>query len=240
MDVGSLHCPSCGAAVKEDDLQCPYCRSQLATVACPQCLGLVSKLAAHCPRCGAAVRREAASPSGLGCPTCRKPLLRSTVGKALLDQCATCGGVWLGTEAFDQVAADREERGSVLGALPGASPQGGLDGAAVSYRPCPACGQLMNRTNYARSSGVIIDTCRNHGVWFDRDELRRVLEFVEAGGLDRARAKEKLMLEERRRELTSAAALGDAPSGGWEGGAWGRGDRDGGLVETLVRGLFGF
>lgn len=239
MDVEALHCPSCGAAVKDDDLQCPYCRSQLSTVACPGCLGLVSRLAAHCPRCGSAIQREAEAASALACPQCRQPLVKSTVGQAALDQCHACGGVWLGEAAFDKVAGDREERGSVLGALPGATPSAALEGQAVRYRPCPACARLMNRTNYARTSGVILDTCKDHGVWFDRDELRRVLEFIEAGGLDKARAKEKLMLEERRRELTSAAAMGDAPAGGWEGGAWGRQDQGGGIIETLVRGFFG-
>ena len=29
-----------------------------------------------------------------------------------------------------------------------------------------------------------------HGVWFDRDELRRVLEFVQSGGLEETRRRE--------------------------------------------------
>jgi Zn-finger nucleic acid-binding protein len=48
----------------------------------------------------------------------------------------------------------------------------------------------MTRRNFGGNSGVIIDVCRSHGVWFDRGELPRVLAFVEAGGLELARKRE--------------------------------------------------
>jgi hypothetical protein len=48
----------------------------------------------------------------------------------------------------------------------------------------------MNRINFAHTSGVIVDVCTSHGTWFDADELRRVLEFITAGGLEAARARE--------------------------------------------------
>ncbi len=45
----------------------------------------------------------------------------------------------------------------------------------------------MNRTVFARMSGVIVDVCKDHGVWFDVGEINAVVEFVEKGGLERAR-----------------------------------------------------
>jgi len=59
----------------------------------------------------------------------------------------------------------------------------------------------MTPTQFSRRSGVIIDVCRSHGVWFDREELRHIVEFIRAGGLDRARAIEKEELARARREL---------------------------------------
>jgi hypothetical protein len=41
--------------------------------------------------------------------------------------------------------------------------------------------------HYGRRSGVIIDVCRNHGIWFDADELPRILEWIRQGGLAQAR-----------------------------------------------------
>src|SRR5690606_39479191 len=71
--------------------------------------------------------------------------------------------------------------------------------AEVRYRGCPACGVLMNRRNFGRRSGVIVDVCKEHGVWFDADELTAVLEFVARGGLVKQRQSQ---LEEAQRRLS--------------------------------------
>ena len=209
MDAKTLHCQSCGASVGEDDLQCPYCRSQLATLACPRCFGMVGIHANHCSRCGAAIQRGEAGRSALTCP-CGAPLTATTVGGVSLDQCHACGGVWVGQANFEQIAADRAERGEVLGALPGVGPRVAVHLAEVHYRPCPQCGRLMNRSNYGRISGVVLDVCKDHGLWFDRDELRQVLEFIEGGGLEKSRARQVQEEEERRRMPRT-----DLPGGAW-------------------------
>ena len=205
MEAATFRCPSCGAAVGEDAIQCAYCRSQLATVACPNCFGLVSLRARHCSHCGAEIQIQAQSPSSRACPDCRIPLAASKVGTLEVEQCHRCGGLWLPLELFERIAADREIRGGILGALPGDAAKGSVGEAVVRYRPCPQCGNLMNRTNYGRISGVVLDACKHHGLWFDRDELRRVLAFIEAGGLDRSRERQILELEEKKRQAALAA-----------------------------------
>ncbi|MDR3672572.1 MAG: zf-TFIIB domain-containing protein [Holophaga sp.] len=214
MDAKTLNCQSCGAAVGEDDVKCPYCGSQLATLACPRCFGMVGVHASHCPRCGAAIQRTQASGTALACPGCRAPLQATAVGGVSLDQCHACGGVWVGQHNFEQIAGDRAERGEVLGALPGQSPKVAVQLGAVRYRPCPQCGKLMNRTNYGHISGVVLDVCKDHGLWFDRDELRQVLEFVEAGGLEKSHLRQVQEEDERRR----LAVAGSTP----DMGAWGQ------------------
>ncbi len=107
------------------------------------------------------------------------------MGGVSLDQCSACGGVWVGQHNFEQLAGDRAERGEVLAALPGQGPTG----AAAGGGPLPGLSpvrKLMNRLNYARISGVVLDVCKEHGLWFDRDELRQVLEFIEGGGLEQS------------------------------------------------------
>lgn len=59
----------------------------------------------------------------------------------------------------------------------------------------------MNRSNFARSSGVIIDMCKQHGVWFDADELPKILDFINSGGLARSREKEKIQIDDERSRL---------------------------------------
>ncbi len=213
MEAATFRCPSCGASVGGDALQCPYCHSQLATVACPHCFGLVSLGTQHCPHCGTAIQVQAESATQHACPECRIPLAASTVGALQLEQCHRCGGLWLPLQLFERLAADREERGEVLGALPGAPEKAEVLETNVRYRPCPECGHLMNRTNYGRISGVVLDACKQHGLWFDRDELRRVLAFIEAGGLDRSRERQIQELEDSKRQAQLAAPL--PSTGGW-------------------------
>jgi Zn-finger nucleic acid-binding protein len=205
MQAATLNCQSCGGAVGADDVRCPYCGSQLATLACPRCFAMVSVHAGHCSRCGAAIQRGEAAATTLACPACQGPLATTTVGAATLDQCHACGGVWVGRANFEQLAADRAERGQVLGALPGAPAARVLTADPVRYRPCPQCGKLMNRTNYARISGVVLDTCKDHGLWFDRDELRQVLAFIESGGLEKSHQRQVLEEEERLRRAAEPA-----------------------------------
>jgi Zn-finger nucleic acid-binding protein len=76
--------------------------------------------------------------------------------------------------------------------------------------PCPVCDKLMNRVNFAHCSHVVVDVCSQHGTWFDRDELRRIVEFIRAGGLESSRAKQIEELERRQRELRSAQNAGSS------------------------------
>ncbi|MDE2511394.1 MAG: hypothetical protein KGL74_09750, partial [Elusimicrobia bacterium] len=68
-----------------------------------------------------------------------------------------------------------------------------------------ACGELMNRFNFAGCSGVILDACKPHGVWFDADELRSIVAFIRDGGMDEAREHELRDLELERARLGSDA-----------------------------------
>ena len=131
-------------------------------------------------------------------------MLPITLGGSAMRECEGCGGLWLEVAAFEQICANREPQAAVLGL---ASPMTGhrLDPAAeeikVRYFPCPQCGQLMNRMNFARCSGVIVDVCRGHGTWFDASELREIIEFIRAGGLDLSRQKEKREIAFEREQL---------------------------------------
>ena len=125
-------------------------------------------------------------------------------------ECEDCNGLWLEVAAFDRICANREQQSAVLGGA-SVAPASQLHAASVSekvrYVPCPQCGQLMNRINFARCSGVIVDVCRGHGTWFDASELREIVEFIRGGGLELERQKEKRELESERQRLASMQAL---------------------------------
>ena len=199
MDAGSLNCPHCGAAVTSDSPQCPFCHSLLQTVACSRCMGMMFLGTKFCPHCGAAA--DSAIPgtsTNDSCPRCHVPLVNVEVGAFVIEQCPTCGGVWMPVPVFDRICSDAEAQ-SAAAALALPPPVG--DGRSVAYLSCPKCGRQMGRVNYAHRSGIITDVCRTHGIWLDRDELQRILEFIHAGGLERARLLEKEQLDASRRAL---------------------------------------
>jgi len=71
----------------------------------------------------------------------------------------------------------------------------------ISYLKCPICAQLMHRVNFGTRSGVIVDRCKDHGVWLDGGELRHLMEWMKMGGklLDQER-QEQARLEELKNE----------------------------------------
>ena len=209
MQAETLNCPMCGAATETNDPSCHYCGARLATVACASCFGMMFLGSKHCPRCGAAagLRIEAELPPRQ-CPRCAVEMKAIKLGTTPIRECERCAGLWVDVPAFEKICADREQQAAVLGAASPAptKPVGETD--KVRYVPCPECKQLMNRINFARCSGVVVDICKGHGTWFDREELSRIVEFIRGGGLDAARAKEKAALEEQRRELEAATRAG--------------------------------
>jgi Zn-finger nucleic acid-binding protein len=198
----ALNCPNCGGAVASDKSSCEFCRSRLKTVGCPSCLGVMFLGSRFCTHCGNKVQPaellDDANPGD--CPRCKIKLQSLKIDTLTIRECERCGGFWSGVETFEKLCASKEQQASVIGFI-GSYVHPNADPPKINYVPCPDCRQLMNRSNFARSSGVIIDMCKQHGVWFDADELAKIIDFIEKGGLDRAREKEKISIEDERSRL---------------------------------------
>jgi Zn-finger nucleic acid-binding protein/predicted RNA-binding Zn-ribbon protein involved in translation (DUF1610 family) len=205
MAAQSLNCPNCGAATSSVATRCEHCNSRLATVACPACFGMIFRGAKFCSHCGArADRSEFTSKLIRRCPRCQVNTNATLIGKTELRECPRCEGVWADAAALQQICLDREQQVAVLGAAITLTAPEAAQLENVRYVPCPVCRKLMNRVNFARCSNVVVDVCKTHGTWFDKDELRRIVEFIRAGGLDKARIKEIEDLARQRRELSAA------------------------------------
>jgi len=203
--AGALRCPSCGAPAAPDTGSCPYCATPLALVSCPSCFARMFRGSRFCARCGAeAARADAAPRPARPCPECRQPLAPVRVGGAVLDECRRCGGLWVDTASFQRICAETEQQTLVLQTAFAPPPAPAVPGRVAGYWPCPECRRLMNRQNFARVSGVLVDVCRGHGVWFNEGELHRIVEFIRGGGIDRARDRERADLEDERARLRQA------------------------------------
>jgi len=167
--------------------------------------------ARFCDHCGAKIETPAPTESAARkCPRGCGDMQRVTLGDTMLDECPVCDGLWLDQATFEKLCADRERQAPVLAPHRPEGADTPKKVETIRYVPCPDCGKLMNRTNFAHSSGIIIDTCARHGMWFDADELRRVIEFIRAGGIEAARKHDIDALAEERR-LQAARQMGAMP-----------------------------
>jgi len=198
-DAAVVCCAHCGAPRSDGALKCAFCGADftlherdLDTV-CPHCFSRISNKAKFCSSCGAAIHPQtiAGEKSKYLCPVCREDhfLTSRAWGDVSALECNRCAGLWMEGGSFGQLvqgASAERTGGDGTGYQPQVRPpqvEGPPPDGGRRYRPCPLCGQLMVKQNYARASGVVIDICRNHGMWFDADELPRILDWIRAGGL---------------------------------------------------------
>ena len=176
--------------------------SALTSVACPSCLGGIFAGMKFCPHCGAKTDRAMQDPAPLSCPDCRAQMQQVRVGATDLMECSSCASTWLDADTFTQLCIDRERRGAMAAMVGTTRPPADKPRlSGVRYLPCPVCGKTMNRQNFGRRSGVIIDVCKGHGVWFEAGELRAVMSFVDGGGLEESRRIESEKQREEQRQL---------------------------------------
>jgi len=214
-DASVVRCASCGAAREEGSQACGYCGSDFTIheqdleTTCPSCFARIGNAARFCHHCGTAIAPEevAADPTDRVCPACGdgRFLHSRPLGDTRLTvlECGVCAGLWLGAEVFRTL----EERARNV--APAAPDPAALRAEAKSrprppqragplYRPCPTCRTAMNRINFERVSGILLDRCRDHGIWFDTTELDAVLRWIKLGGLR--------VSDERREEEERARA----------------------------------
>jgi Zn-finger nucleic acid-binding protein len=139
-----------------------------------------------CPMCGG-YQNETTEALPPKCPRCDVELNLLVSDGEEYDICPECGGIWLDRDEFHR--ATREQTVYKKVKIKGAYRKNPIRGP-VEYIPCVRCGKLMNRGNFGKISGVIIDRCDTHGVWLDAGELEKIQHFVADGGLDRSRDRE--------------------------------------------------
>ncbi|MCC6215687.1 MAG: zf-TFIIB domain-containing protein [Polyangiaceae bacterium] len=181
----SYSCPVCGGAVDERSRACSFCAAPIASVCCAHCFHWNVPESIHCAGCGRALGLEPIGEAGgLDCPECAAGLAAYSGGPGRLLDCARCGGQFVEHALLRDLCLRRQTYGVVA---PRVAAAANPLAVPVRYLPCPACRSVMNRQNFGGASGVVVDVCRGHGVWFSAGELPIVLSFVEAGGLIRAR-----------------------------------------------------
>jgi Zn-finger nucleic acid-binding protein len=190
-------CGSCGAGVLPDAEACEYCRAAIVrdegslSLICPECYARNAEASRFCTACGIAFDPNPVAAGGqeLPCVDCGSLMPPRAVGGIAVNECPGCHGLWVPGEQFEQLVGRAVDaaRKAGEGGLPGRpARRAGANPASqpVRYRKCPVCEAYMQRRNYRKCSGVILDCCHAHGTWLDADELEEIAGFIlERGGL---------------------------------------------------------
>jgi Zn-finger nucleic acid-binding protein len=206
-----LPCPFCSAPTPPMTRVCPTCDVRLDRVRCGQCFQLQPPGASACGRCGAKLELEVLLDLlDAPCPRCSRPLEGNPDHANV--ECAACGGLFVTEAALADILAAAEVRGTYA-ATP-IEPRWNAPAVSlgeVRYLTCPTCRKTMNRMNFGRVSGIIVDVCKAHGTWFDAGELTRTVEFVARGGLEKSRAREAAERAEEQRRRAEGRAGSTSP-----------------------------
>jgi Zn-finger nucleic acid-binding protein len=197
VDAKIHRCAACGAAVGERAKSCEFCGAQVVregdprkrSLICPECCARNANDARFCTACGIGFHPEPI-PSlrpEVGCPVCDALMPAQTVAGIAVNECTSCGGLWVPGEHFDRLISRaielRKQREPAAELAPAPRVKGANPAAQrVEYRRCPSCGAQMLRRNFRKSSGVILDVCAEHGSWLDADELEQITGFILSGG----------------------------------------------------------
>jgi Zn-finger nucleic acid-binding protein len=260
-DAAVVRCSSCGGPRQSGEEACGFCgadftvhEQDLDTI-CPSCMARIMGAARFCHQCGTriAVEGKSGTPTEHPCPACgTEHLLGSrTLGSPPVGilECHTCGGLWIGVETFEvlteRMKVEAAKQVADLPTAPASATREKTEGASAGnsqraqlgplYRTCPMCRRMMARRNYARRSGVIVDTCNEHGIWFDAGELHSLLQWIRRGGLEKVERfeKEQAAAAAKRARMPPTRLDRMAAQGGVRG-ATGGGLFDAGSAETSV------
>ncbi len=210
-----VRCSACGGVRLNQRPACTYCGADftlherdLHTI-CPECTARISDRARFCHYCATPIVPvgSAGESTEYDCPACGAE--RQLFSRALSDarvsvmECGGCGGMWLDNTVFE-LLEERATRSAASDTTHEHEKHRGQGTQAQDrhgrfYRKCPRCDALMHRRNYGRRSGVLVDTCKQHGIWLDFGELDVILRWIKTGGLSNAEKWEKQRVDEGKK-----------------------------------------
>ncbi len=162
----------------------------------------------------------------------------------LIERCASCYGLF-----FDPGEIEALLESSVAGVfdiniqlLRNINKERYAKNQKVQYIKCPVCRNFMRRVNFGHRSGVVVDRCREHGVWLDNGEIAHLLEWKKAGGQmlhERQLRRERETGKNRKRESWRGSPVDVAAGHGYPELFSGRADEELlSMVSTAIFRLF--
>ena len=107
------------------------------------------------------------------CPHCKKRLVTIVADGVSLSGCGGCGGIWIDNASARSVLGNPE---SVFADLARRCAAGATGSRGKVEKPtCAECPAILDRS---RVHGIDLDTCAEHGTWFDACELETLVKIL--------------------------------------------------------------
>ncbi|MBV1857868.1 MAG: zf-TFIIB domain-containing protein [Nannocystaceae bacterium] len=127
---------------------------------------------------------------GVDCPACQNPMELDFDRGVEIHRCISCAGLWLDPGELDTMVDDPGPAEANVADLREGMKDLRVPTGPVRYRKCPRCKLVMARRNFGSHSGVIVDECRQHGMYLDPGEFEAIEAFIKLGGLALERSRE--------------------------------------------------
>ena len=108
----------------------------------------------------------------MDCPVCREPMIVLELSDVEIDYCSSCGGIWLDEGELELLLEDSNEKDILFASFK-------IDKTTKERsRKCPICLKRMEKVLVGIDNKILIDKCKkNHGLWFDKGELEKVIKL---------------------------------------------------------------
>lgn len=197
------NCINCSAPLPADSVKCDYCGSRNDV----DLTGVHHYTSHQCD-------------TERICPVCSIPLKTIDLGingRFFIERCPECLGLFFDPGELEALLEQSVKNVFEINrsSLARFKLSGQTASRVATYVKCPVCAKMMNRINFGARSGVVIDRCREHGVWLEAGELRQLSEWMKAGGRllaaekEEAREKELAREEKKRQSLSQRETAAD-------------------------------
>jgi Zn-finger nucleic acid-binding protein len=106
------------------------------------------------------------------CPVCKESMIVLELNEIEIDFCTGCRGIWLDAGELELMFDTEDQRQKLIDSL-----HEDPDNPEQKYK-CPICSRRMVKVHIVDKKEILIDKCKkDHGLWFDKGELKTVIEF---------------------------------------------------------------
>jgi uncharacterized protein len=102
------------------------------------------------------------------CPNCPSHLVTLEFADIEVDYCFKCKGIWLDKGEIEHLVRIAGGNDHLLKSATSATTH-------ERKKKCPVCRKSMDKEYVGKAGTVLLDRCREHGMWSDAGELKKTL-----------------------------------------------------------------